>query len=31
MNDKFIRLLSPISLAVYGILDLAVLAFGVLR
>lgn len=29
MNDKFIRLLSPISLAVYGILDLAVLAFGV--
>lgn len=29
MNDKFIRLLSPISLAVYGILDLAVLGFGV--
>lgn len=29
MNDKFIRLLSPISLAVYGILDLAVLGFGI--
>lgn len=29
MNDKFIRVLSPISLAVYAILDLAVLGFGI--
>lgn len=29
MNDKFIRVLSPVSLAVYAILDLAVLGFGI--
>lgn len=29
MKEKFIRVLSPISLAVYAFLDLAVIGFGI--